>query len=275
MDIFLKRHVPVVIIAITLVSLAAVAFDTAYLKIDLTTYKNNHLQVFWAGSSNKYAGEQSVRVRTSKGRKMYTIPLENALWIKRVRIDLQEEFRKKRPKPVILHSISYDFKWFFYGNSFQDDFADINFFQGIKRIVPVKRDRHARKIFFSHGDPALDFKLTFKPVCFHFLLPVLALMFLHFIFPSSWLKGRKNTYRINIFFLEDEEHLEKKLYTLLRKNRIKFKVIQISIAAEKVQLQMAVTVKSIASFYEALTLVGGEKLIKNCHIVANRSGEIV
>ncbi len=269
--IFLKKHVPVLCLSCLIVILAVLASDTAYLTIELTGTERNHIQVFWSTRSNNYSEARSIKIPTREGRRIYSFALQNALFIKRVRIDLQQGKGEAIPKPILLHSIRYSFNGMFKGGEFDSSLKGIHLEQGIQEVSGKNNNE---KIIFTQIDPIMDFEMRIQPVYSRMIIPVLFMLLLHSIIISSFFQGKKNRYKIEFVMQKGRENAIKGLNSVLKNNGIQYQCIQLTTSQEEVTLQYAIESKSIPTLYTILAQVSSEQRMIRLNIVANRSGEI-
>jgi hypothetical protein len=274
-SIFIKKHIAAFLFSFILVGLTVPAFDTVNLVVELTGFENNMLQVFWSEEVDIYSEKNSITILTTKGRKAYVIPLKNALYLDRVRIDPQQGTEGKSPKPILLHSISYHFNWFYKGCVLDNNFKGIVSIQGFSWPL---QDSTTDEVIFTHNDPTLEFEIRPRLRYLQLLMPFLSFLGIYFLIAylisMPFIKGKKSLYQVDMIMLEDDQKKVAEILDELKNKHVFSRIDEVSLSANRFRLQFVSEQKSISSIYAVLKNFGTRGKVSRLQIIANRGGEI-
>ncbi len=252
--------------------LAIFASDTAYFSLEISGVEKNRLQIFWSNSSGGYSEEQSINIPTYSGKNTYLFSVKNILFVDRIRIDLQQSHTPNPPKPIILHSFSYSFPWFFKGKVFSSNLEEIQIIQGIK--TSPASEGTGNRISFTHPDPILDFSITIQPLYQHVILPILLALLIHYMITSSLVQGTKNGFKVEVLLPSNEEKCISEIFSHFNENNIHPSLYRVIGDKKNIRVQFLIKTTSILMVKNILSHYMDQKTISQFQIVASRSGEV-
>ena len=258
------------VLCLILVALGVLAADTAYLTIDLTSQKRNHIQIFWTGEDGVYSQKKSITEVSRKGRNQYVFPITDALFVKNVRVDLQQGRKGRLPRPVSLHSMKCEFKWLFASWEFSPNLEDLQNKKGIEK-ESTEDDPH--RIVFTDPDPHFEFQMELKPKYYQLILPLFFILGLHYLLVTYLLKERKNRYLIDLEIQDSDYNFQNNLSAKLQQMNISSRMVQASVDGSKSKIRIEAVTHSAALLRSAVSEVFGTESITRLQIVAARSGE--
>lgn len=267
--LFLKKHIPVLFLAVVLTAMAVLAVDTAYLTVDLTAKKRNHIEVFWAGEDQPISKKRSLKVVTRPGRNRYVIPLKDAISLRVIRVDLQQGKGKRKPSTISLHHLSIGFKWFFHGIDLMGVIENPSLARGMERN-PTAEDPD--ELLFLGADPRLEFELDMKPKYLHLIIPLIFMLFLHLLISTLAPSARKNRYIIDLELHGSGEGFLERLTVLMKDMKLSWSMNVSHFEQDRIRLQFEVDLHSVSSMKAVIQEADCDDALYHLSIVAKRGG---
>jgi len=270
--LLLKKHLPPALLILVLFGLAISVCDTAELKVRFESNSDNFFQVFFGNRAGVYSEADSIKIRVKKGMNTFSIPARNTLLFKQLRIDLMQGTGDAAPPPIILHDISYTYKFLFKDISFNELRNSIQTVQGV--ASNLRGAELPAEIRFNHADPLLDIKIESRPIFSQILLPAIIFLLIHFFITTILFRSDFRKFRVTILIKGDQNILIEEFLRQLMECPSFLNMIRTKAVGGDVEIHFNCQKKSLPALFHTLSLLKQKYRFDQLHITARQGGVI-